>query len=167
MAAVAAAAAAAAVDAIAASGFGSWLDWKIFSSTHLQLFRLSLKCWSRQKDFTLQKFFNHSFFAPSQRRCLVGNVISNEAPSDVNTTLDGSTYPGWKMFRFSLIFFLANENGTGYFRDQCCHLQGDGASLEKYNFPKNTLSPRAKVWSKTGFSISNGLIWRPFETCLL
>ena len=55
---------------------------------------------------------------------------SIEAPSDGNTTLDGSTYPRWKMFCFSwLYFFLAYENGTGYIRDQCCHLQGDGASL--------------------------------------
>ena len=32
----------------------------------------------------------------------------NDAPSDVNTTLDGSAYPGWKMFRFSslYLFFL-------------------------------------------------------------
>ena len=30
------------------------------------------------------------------------------------------------MFRF---FSLAHENWPGYNRDQCCHLQGDGASL--------------------------------------
>ena len=28
-----------------------------------------------------------------------------------------------------LILVRANENGTGYFWDQCCHLHGDGASL--------------------------------------
>ena len=34
------------------------------------------------------------------------------------------------MFRFSLLyFFLSHETGAGYIRDQCCHLQGDGASL--------------------------------------
>ena len=27
-----------------------------------------------------------------------------------------------------LIFFLADENGTGYIQDQCCHLLSDGAS---------------------------------------
>ena len=54
----------------------------------------------------------------------------NEALSDVNTMLDGSTYPGWKLFCFSSPdFFLANENRAGYIWDQCCHLQGDGASL--------------------------------------
>ena len=26
-----------------------------------------------------------------------------------------------------LIFFLANKNGAGNIRDQCCHLHGDGA----------------------------------------
>ena len=42
---------------------------------------------------------------------------SNEAPSDVNTTFDGSTYPGCKMFCFNTLnFFLANENGAGYIR---------------------------------------------------
>ena len=57
--------------------------------------------------------------------------VYNEAPSDVNTTLDGSTYPRWKMFRFSYFYFFhANEIGTGHIRDQCCHLQGDGASLK-------------------------------------
>ena len=30
---------------------------------------------------------------------------------------------------FVLGYFLANENETGYIRDQCSHLQGDGASL--------------------------------------
>ena len=60
--------------------------------------------------------------------------VANEAPSDINTTLDGSPYPGWKMFRFCLLMFsFANENGTGYFWDQCCHLQGDGASLKWFS----------------------------------
>ena len=31
----------------------------------------------------------------------------NEAPSDVNTTLDGSTYPGWKMCHFSQANFFS------------------------------------------------------------
>ena len=30
----------------------------------------------------------------------------------------------------SFIFFLANENGTGYIRDQCFRLKGDRASLD-------------------------------------
>ena len=29
---------------------------------------------------------------------------------------------------FAGLFFLINQNGTGYIRDQCCHLQGEGAS---------------------------------------
>ena len=28
-----------------------------------------------------------------------------------------------------VIFFLVNQNASGYIRDQCCHLQRDGASL--------------------------------------
>ena len=32
---------------------------------------------------------------------------------------------------FVLGYFLANENETGYIRDQCSHLQGDGASLKR------------------------------------
>ena len=34
----------------------------------------------------------------------------------------------------SFIFFLGYENGTGHIWDQCCHLQGDGASLDKSDF---------------------------------
>ena len=29
----------------------------------------------------------------------------------------------------SFIFFLANQNATDHLWDQCCHLQGDGATL--------------------------------------
>ena len=34
------------------------------------------------------------------------SAAPNEAPSDVNTMLDGSTYPGWKMCRFNFWFFF-------------------------------------------------------------
>ena len=34
-------------------------------------------------------------------------VCTNEAPSDVNTILDGRTYPRWKMFRFSWLNFFS------------------------------------------------------------
>ena len=62
------------------------------------------------------------------------SAFFNQAPTDVNKMLDGSTYPGGKMFHFRLLyFFLAYKNGTDYIRDQCCHLQGDGASLEVEN----------------------------------
>ena len=44
----------------------------------------------------------------------------------------------------SLIFFLANENGTGFIRDQCCHLQGDGASLPEW--PKALLLKDKKTY---------------------
>ena len=37
---------------------------------------------------------------------LVAWLSINRAPSDVNTTLDGSTYPRWKMSRFSKFHFL-------------------------------------------------------------
>ena len=57
---------------------------------------------------------------------------SNEAPSDVNPTLDGSTYPGRKMCHFSqAIFFLVNQNASGYIWDQCCHQKSDGASFQQ------------------------------------
>ena len=55
-------------------------------------------------------------------------LLDNEAPSDVNTTLDGSTYPGWKMHHFRLVNFLSCKSRR-IIRDQCCHLQPDGASL--------------------------------------
>ena len=32
---------------------------------------------------------------------------------------------------FVLVYFLANENETGYIQEQCSHLQGDGASLKR------------------------------------
>ena len=53
-----------------------------------------------------------------------------EAPSHVNTTLDGSTYSGWKMCHSSQVnCFLVNKNASGYIWDQCCHLQSVAASL--------------------------------------
>ena len=33
----------------------------------------------------------------------------------------------------SLDFFLANENEAGYYRDQCCHIKGDGVSFKPSN----------------------------------
>ena len=47
------------------------------------------------------------------------------------TTLDGSTFPRTKIDCFSqLHFFLANQNTTGYSRDQCCHQQSNGVPIE-------------------------------------
>ena len=31
-------------------------------------------------------------------------------------------------------FYIANQNATGYIRDQCCHLQDDGATLQSRDF---------------------------------
>ena len=50
---------------------------------------------------------------------------SNEAPSDVNITVDGSTYPGWKMARFekrnkNLALWKTQQASI---RDQWRHLQ--------------------------------------------
>ena len=40
----------------------------------------------------------------------------NWASSDVNASLDGSTYPGRNMFRFTrLHFFACNQNATSYY----------------------------------------------------
>ena len=55
----------------------------------------------------------------------------NEALRGVKTMLDGNTYRGGKLLRFSSIIFFANENGAGYNWDERCHLQGEGASLIK------------------------------------
>ena len=49
-----------------------------------------------------------------------------QAPSDVNATLDGSTYP---QIKDKLLWPSSNQNATGNVRDQWCHQQGDGALL--------------------------------------
>ena len=56
----------------------------------------------------------------------------NEAPSDVNTTIDGCTYPGWKMCNFSQAhFFLVNQNTSG-------NISGTSAAIYKVMEPHST-----------------------------
>ena len=70
----------------------------------------------------------------------------------------------------SLIFFLANENETGYTWDQCCHLQGDGASLEwMIKFFKNMFSEWRKQSSALGHKSCRHLGFGPeirFRFCI-
>ena len=57
------------------------------------------------------------------RMCCLGTIavstaaprtIPNLAPSDVNTTLDGSAYPRWKIGYFRLVeFYSLDKNATG------------------------------------------------------
>ena len=78
----------------------------------------------------------------------------NEALSDVNTTLDGSTSPGWKLRCFGhAIFFRLIQNASGYIWDQCCHLQHDGASLRE-NEAKSSL-----IWFSKLHSFSRRGSW--------
>ena len=50
-------------------------------------------------DYTFQRI--HAFCLFRSKK--ISHSGSNEAPRDVNTTLHGSTYPGWNMFHFSLL----------------------------------------------------------------
>ena len=55
---------------------------------------------------------------------------SNEAPSDVNTLLYGSTHPRWKMSHFAIrMTFLCAKNKAGYYLRPVAPSAADGASL--------------------------------------
>ena len=46
-------------------------------------------------------------FIDSKQRLRLDRQWRKEAPSDGNTTLDGSTYPRWKIFCFSWLYFFS------------------------------------------------------------
>ena len=53
--------------------------------------------------------------------CLL--FCNSEAPSGINTTLDGSTYTRWGIgCSYIVRTFSSVGNKTGYIWDQCCHL---------------------------------------------
>ena len=68
-------------------------------------------------------------------------IKSNEAPSDVNITVDGSTYPGWKMSRFEkqIKNFSVVKNAAGYYPGLVSPSATDGASLS-YGLKSNSQS---------------------------
>ena len=84
------------------------------------------------KEPAALKFGQWSALSEKVRR--IKNILSCAAPSDVNTTLDGSTYPGWKMLH--LYWWIKNFAIDNHSR------LSSGTSNAIYNW-----------WSLVGFSI--------------
>ena len=62
---------------------------------------------------------------------LIQKLAIHEAPSEVNTTLEGTTCSRLKLDYFSKSnFFLMNKNATCKFQDQCCHLRDLSSNLQ-------------------------------------
>ena len=64
----------------------------------------------------------------------ITNPKFNETPSDVNMSLEGSTYiPDKSQVAFDLLNkCISYKNATANIWDQCCHLQADGTSFWPY-----------------------------------
>ena len=62
------------------------------------------------------------------------SITMNEVPSDVNTLLDGATYPRWKMSHFVaqkiFEYFWSVQNADGYLPGPVTPSADDGASLK-------------------------------------
>ena len=81
------------------------------------------------------------------------------ALSDINTSVDGSTYPGWKMSRFaSQKLFWNVKNVKGYHPGQAMRSVADGASMTNIrNQTKFSSANSPKLWNSLPAAVSGNV----------
>ena len=103
-----------------------------------------IDCWSRYSQFCL--FSPWSLGRQGYLTCFNQSPILSLAHSltflnlslwGVNSPLDGSTYPRWKVICFSLMKKSLQSNATS--QDKCCHLSAEGARLATINACRSVL----------------------------